>query len=167
MRALVRALLCIALLVCTSFAQQVKKPGIVEPTDLKTVVPTTFFFDGLVATVQSRNSGAMRFANGKMFVAALVDNSGYSSDISRKYQGLLITETRISIGDAELSPGEYGFGFTAGGKFVVLDVAAKEVLQTSFQQDDTLKRPVPLKIVADGDHYRLYAGKKYVIVTAK
>jgi hypothetical protein len=167
MKALVRTLLCVALLAGSPFAQQAKKPGVVEAADLKTVVPTSFFFDGLVASVQSRNSGAARFANGKMLVAAFVDNSGYSADISRKYQGLLITETKISIGDAELPPGEYGFGFVAEGKFLVLDVAANEILNTTFQQDETLKRPVPLKIVADGDGYRLYAGKKYVTVKAK
>ena len=102
-----------------------------------------------------------------MLVAAFVDNSGYSADISRKYQGLLIVETKVSIGDAELEPGEYGFGFVAEGKFLVLNVAADEVLHTTYQTDETLKRPVPLKIVADGDGYRLYAGKKYVTIKAK
>jgi hypothetical protein len=172
MKALVRTLLCIALLAGSSFAQQAaaaapKKPGVIEAADLKTVVPTNYFFDSLVASVQSRNSGAARFGNGKMLVAAFVDNSGYSADISRKYQGLLIVETKVSIGDAELEPGEYGFGFVAEGKFLVLNVAADEVLHTTYQTDETLKRPVPLKIVADGDGYRLYAGKKYVTIKAK
>jgi hypothetical protein len=170
MRSITRVAVCAVLLAVSAsvgFAQQTKKAGVVEAADLKTVVPLNFFFDGLVASVQSRNSGAARFENGKTIVAAFVDNSGYSSDISRKYQGLLITETKISINDAELGPGEYGFGFTAEGKFVVLDVAATELLHTAFQQDDTLKRPVPLKIVADGDGYRLYAGKKYVTIKAK
>jgi hypothetical protein len=172
MKAFVRTLLCATLLASSSFAQQAaapapKKPGVVEAGDLKTVVPTSYFFDGLVASVQSRNSGAARFPNGKMLVAAFVDNSGYSADISRKYQGLLITEAKVSIGDAELPPGEYGFGFVAEGKFLVLDVAATEVLNTKFEQDESLKRPVPLKIVADGDGFRIYAGKKYVTVKAK
>lgn len=172
MKPLVLILLCATFLAAWCTAQQAaapaaKKPGVVEAADLKTVVPTSYFFDGLVASVQSRNSGAARFANGKMLVAAFVDNSGYSADISRKYQGLLITETKVSIGDAELPPGEYGFGFVAEGKFLVLDVAANEVLSTKFQQDDSLKRPVPLKIVSDGDGYRIYAGKKYVTVKAK
>jgi hypothetical protein len=151
----------------TVFAQQAKKTGLIETADLKTVVPTSFFFDGLAASVQSRNSAAIRFEGGKMFVVALVDNAGYSADISSKYQGLLITETKISIGDAELGPGEYGFGFTSEGKFVVLDVAATEVLHTAFQTDQALKRPVPLKVVADGDSYRLYGGKKYVTIKAR
>lgn len=167
MRSLLRVALCSALLVCSAFAQQAKKTGVLEPGELKTVVPTNYFFDNLVATVQSRNAGAIRFDNGKMLVAAFVDNSGYSTDIAAKYQGLFITETKIAIGDAELGPGEYGFGFTKDGKFVILNVAAEEVTHTTVQQDDSLKRPVPLKIVADGDGYRLYAGKKYVTIKAK
>lgn len=171
MRILSSAVLCLTLMACASLAQTPKpapkKPGVIETADLKSVVPTNFFFDGLLSPVQSRNSGAARFENGKMLVAAFVDNSGYAADVASKYQGLLITEARISIGDAELSPGEYGFGFTKDGKFLVLDVAANEVLHTDWKQDDTLKRPVPLKIVAEGDGYRLYAGKKYVTVKAK
>ncbi len=167
MRARVHTALCIALLVCASVAQQSKKPGVVDPADLKTVVPTNFFFDGLVASVQSRNSGAARFDNGKLLVAAFVDNSGYSSDVAAKYQGLLITETKISIGANHLDPGQYGFGFTKDGNFVVLDVGENELFRTAFDVDDQLKRPVPFKIVADGENYRLYAGKKYVVVSAK
>jgi hypothetical protein len=148
-------------------AQQTKKAGVLEPSELKTVVPTNYFFDDLVATVQTRNSGAARFDNGKLFVAAFVDNSGYSSDVAAKYQGLLITETETLIGDKQLGPGEYGFGFTKDGNFVVLNVAGDEVFHIAFQQDESLKRPVPLKIVANESAFRLYAGKKYVTFKTK
>jgi len=33
--------------------------------------------------------------------------------------------------------------------------------------DESLKRPVPLKITADDSNYRLYAGKKYVVISVK
>lgn len=161
-------ILALLLLTCSfTVAQQAKKTGVLDPSDLKTVVPTNYFFDDLVATVQSRNSGAVRFDNGKLFVAAFVDNSGYSSDVASKYQGLLITETSILIDDKQLDPGEYGFGFTKDGNFVVLNVAANEIFHVAFQQDESLKRPVPLKIVASEGAYRLYAGKKYVTFKAK
>lgn len=167
MRTWVYTALCIVLLACTSMAQQTKKTGVLDPADLKTVVPTNYFFDGLVATVQSRNSGAVRLESGKLIVAAFVDNSGYSSEVQAKYQGLLITEAKVSIGSSEITPGQYGFGFTKEGNFVVLDITANEILTTKYEQDDQLKRPVPLKIVADNDGYRLYAGKKYVLLKAK
>ena len=157
----------LALLISASLAQQAKKTGVLEASELKTVVPVSYFFDGLNASVQARNSAAARFDNGKLFIAALVDNSGYSADVQKKYQGLLITETKVTINDKELGPGEYGFGFTADGKFTVMDVATTELLSIDFKTDDNLKRAVPLKIVADGDSYKLYAGKKYVTVKAK
>lgn len=167
MKSAVRIAVVLGLLVSGALAQQAKKTGVLEGADLKTVVPSSYFFDGLNAPVQERNSGAVRFANGKLFIVAMVDNSGYSADVQKKYQGLLITETKITINDSELGPGEYGFGFLADGKFTVMDVASTELLHSEYKTDDTLKRAVPLKIVADGDSYKLYAGKKYVTVKAK
>ena len=41
---------------------------------------------------------AFQLADGKMVIAALVDASGYSTAIQQKYQGLLITETKLTIG---------------------------------------------------------------------
>ena len=169
MKTWTRAMLPIALfLSCTVAAvAQAKKPGVLEPADMKTILPSTYFFDGQSAPVQTRNSGAVRFDNGKLFIAALVDNSGYSTDVQAKYQGLLITETTITVGDKELGPGEYGFGFTKDGKFNVLNVAGDEVFSTASQQDDAQKHAVPLKVAAGDGAYRLYAGKKFVTFKTK
>ena len=168
MKTWILAVLCVALLAVSSFAQQKKRRRRrLDPAELKTVLPTNYFFDGLVASVQVRNAGAIRFDNGKLLIVAFVDNSGYSSDIQSKYQGLFITETKVSIGNQELLPGQYGFGFTKEGNFVVLDVAFNEMLSTSYEIDDQVKRPVPLKVVSADDGYRLYAGKKYVLIKSK
>jgi hypothetical protein len=80
---------------------------------------------------------------------------------------MLVTETKLDIGSSTLPPGQYGFGFTAEGKFVVMDVANNEVLNTASQSDAELKRPVPLKLVEDGAGYKLYAGKKWVAIKAE
>lgn len=133
--------------------------------ELKKVVPTTYFFAGQSAPVQARNSVGLKNAAGKLVLAALVDNSGYSTAIKEKYQGLLITETRLSFDGATLDPGEYGFGFK-DDKFIVMNVASTDVVSIASQNDDQLKRPVPLKLEKDGAAYRLYAGKKYVVVKA-
>ena len=130
--------------------------------DLKKAVPAEYFFRGQKAPVQLRNAVGFQLANGKMTILALVDASGYSTDIQQKYQGMLITESRIQIGDQTLPPGQYGFGFTAGGKFMVMDVAENEVLTASYQTDKELQRPVPLKIIEDGAGYKLYGGRKWV-----
>lgn len=130
--------------------------------DLKKAVPAEYFFRGQKAPVQLRNAVGFQLANGKMTILALVDASGYSTDIQQKYQGMLITESRIQIGDQTLPPGQYGFGFTADGKFMVMDVAENEVLTASYQTDKELQRPVPLKIIEDGAGYKLYGGRKWV-----
>ena len=169
MKTRIRATLSIALLLSCTLAAlaQAKKTGVLEAAEMSKILPSTYFFDGQSAPVQSRNSGAVRFDNGKLLIAALVDNSGYSTDVQAKYQGLLITETKVTIGDKELGPGQYGFGFTKDGKFNVLNVASDEVFSVASQNDDAQKHAVPLKIAAGDGGYRLYAGKKYVTFKAK
>jgi len=130
--------------------------------ELKKAVPSEYFFRGQKAPTQLRNSVGFQLADGKMTLASLVDASGYSTAIQQKYQGLLITEAKLKIGDATLASGQYGFGFTAEGKFVVMDVANDDVLSVPSQTDSALPRAVPLKMVEAGSGYRLYAGKKWV-----
>ena len=151
-----------AILIASAWAAEPSKPaGVVPTADLKTLVPNTYFYRGQSATVQLRNSAAIRTKDQKYVVAGLVDTSGYASDVAQKYQGLFITEVKVKIEGSELNPGQYGFGFV-GEKFVVTDVGANDVLSVGAKRDDNLKRPVPLKITQEGGEYRLYAGKKYV-----
>lgn len=144
-----------------SKAKESKPAGILSAADLKTVVPTSFFYRGQSASTQLRNSGGIRTAGGKFVLAGLVDTAGYASDIAQKYQGFFITEVKVKAEGSELSPGEYGFGFV-DGKFVITDAGANELLSVSSNNDEALKRATPLKITQDGNGYRLYAGKKYV-----
>src|SRR3981081_623260 len=116
---------------------------------LKKVVPTTYFFAGQSAPVQTRNSVALKTAGGHFVLAGLVDTSGYSTAIQEKYQGFFITETKLSFDGAMLDPGEYGFGFK-DGKFIVMNVAATDLFSIASPDDDPLKHPVPLKFQNDG-----------------
>ena len=145
----------------SAVAQQASK-HVLSADELKKAVPTEYFFRGQKAPVQLRNAVGFQLADGKMTLASLVDASGYSTAIQQKYQGLLITESKLNIGGSSLPPGQYGFGFTADGKFLVMDVANNDVLSTSSQTDSALQRAVPLKLVEDGASYKLYAGKKWV-----
>jgi hypothetical protein len=143
-------------------AQQAKPAGLLSSAELKQAAPASFFFRGQSAPAQLRNSAGIRLRDSKLVLAGLVDTAGYSSAITEKYQGFLITEVPISLEGSALKPGGYGFGFTANGKFVIMDVGANELLSVTAQVDDNLKRPVPLRIVEEGGAYRLYAGKKWV-----
>jgi len=126
------------------------------------VLPDKVFFRGQVATVQARNSGGIHFTDDAYVLASLVDSSGYSSEIRQKYQGYLISESALEIGGQKLPAGAYGFGFI-GGKLVVMDLGAHEVLSVASAKDSDLKHPVPLQIVGQsGGKYRLYAGRDYV-----
>ena len=100
-------------------------------------------------------------------MAGLVDTSGYSTDVVEKYQGFLITEVKLNIEGSELSPGEYGFGFNKQGKFTVMDVGNNDLLSVSSHLDESLHRPVPLKIIAGQGSYQLYAGKQWVSLKAQ
>jgi hypothetical protein len=102
--------------------------------------------------------------DGKLVLTGLLDTSGYAADVQAKYQGFLITEVKLNIEGSELAPGEYGFGFSKEGKFLVMDVGANDLFSVAGQIDDKLPRPVPLKIDEEGGAYRLYAGRKWVSV---
>lgn len=150
-------------LIGCAVAQQVSK-HVLSSDELKKAVPTEYFFRGQKAPVQLRNAVGFQLADGKMMLAALVDASGYSTAIQQKYQGMLITETKLNVGGSSLPPGQYGFGFAADNKFVVMDVANSDVLSASYQTDQALQHAVPLKLVEDGTGYKLYAGKKWIAV---
>ena len=153
------------LVVLVSLALAQAGAQILTGDQVKKVAPSAYFFAGQSAAVQVRNTGGLKNTAGKLVLAGLVDTSGYSTAIQEKYQGFLITETKLSFDGATLDPGEYGFGFK-DGKFIVMNVAATDLFSIASANDDQLKHPVPLKFEKDGAGYRLYAGRKYVVVKA-
>jgi hypothetical protein len=152
------SMLCVSL----ALVAQDAKPGLLSIPELKQFVPAVYFFRGQSATVQIRNAAGFRAQGGRLVLAALVDTSGYSQDVSERYQGLFITEVKLSVNGTTLPAGQYGFGFSQDGKFVVMDVGATDVLSVASTIDENLRRPVPLKMAEDGAGYRLYSGRKYV-----
>jgi hypothetical protein len=156
----------LAALLGSSLAQQASK-HVLSSEELNKAVPTEYFFCGQKAPVQLRNAVGFQLADGKMALAALVDASGYSTAIQQKYQGLLITEAKLSIGGSEVAPGQYGFGFTSDGKFIVMDVANSDVLSVPFASYPQMQHAVPLKLEPAGSGYKLYAGKKWVEIKAE
>ncbi len=153
-------LVAIVALALTSASAQV-----LTADQVKKAAPSSFFFAGQSAAAQLRNTAGVKNSAGKLTLAGLVDTSGYATAIAEKYQGFLITETKLSFGGAMLEPGAYGFGFK-DGKFTVMNVGGTDVLSIASQNDDKIQHPVPLKFEKDGAGYRLYAGRKYVVVKA-
>jgi hypothetical protein len=135
---------------------------VLSAAEMSKLLPASVYFKGQSATTQVRNSGGVKFADGTYALAVMVDTSGYSSEVAQKYQAYFVTETPIKIEGHDLPAGVYGVGFIAENKFVVLDVGAHDLFTVSSHKDEELKRPTPLKILAEGGGFRLYAGRNYV-----
>ena len=141
------------------------KESVLKAADISPkIFPERVFFRGQVAPAQLRNTGGVHFADDLYVLAGLVDSSGYSTGIREKYQGYLLNEVNLEMGGQNLKPGAYGFGFITGGKFVVMDLGANDVLQIASQRDAEMKRPVPLQVApsSTAGGYRFYAGRDYV-----
>lgn len=143
------------------------KAVILTGKDSERVVPTSFYFEGLSAPTQMRNSAAAKFGEKRYVIAGLVDTSGYSSEVKAKYQGLFITDSSITVGGKDLGAGAYGFGFSDDGKFNIFDVGGNPVTSAAATKDAKMQRPRPLMMVNESDGLRLYAGRSYVVITAK
>jgi hypothetical protein len=137
-------------------------PGVLNAEAAARLLPATVFFAGQTAPVQARNSAGVRFADGLM-LAALVDTSGYASDVQQKYQAYLLTEVPLRIADRTLPAGAYGCGFV-GGAFVVMDIGGRDLLRVPAASEAALRRPMPLQVLAGGaaGEYRLLSGRSAV-----
>jgi hypothetical protein len=156
----VRLLVLVIALLASLLVYAQSQPGVLGADEIKKIAPAAFFFRGQSGSVQIRNTVGFK-AGEKFVVAGLVDTSGYSSGIREKYQGFLITEVKLDVEGNSLPPGQYGFGFK-DGKFRVMDVGANDVLDVAAHRDENLKRAVPLKMVAENEGYKLYAGKDWI-----
>src|SRR5450755_4382059 len=88
-------IVALSLAISTVHAVAQKSPvpaGILNRDQVAPFVPPSVFYRGQVAPTQARNAAGYKFPDGKLLVASLVDNSGYSSAIQQTYQGYLILE---------------------------------------------------------------------------
>ena len=135
---------------------------VLKPADMQKLLPASVFYRGQTATTQLRNSGGVKFADGYYVLLTMADTSGYSSQIASKYQAYFIVEVPIKVAGKHLAAGAYGAGFV-GDNFVVTDVGGHDVLTVPAGNDEAMKRPMPLRVVAgSAGSYRIYAGRKYV-----
>jgi hypothetical protein len=130
--------------------------AILTGADLTRVVPNSFYFQGLSAPTQMRNTAAARFGKDRYVISGLVDTSGYSADVRA-----------IKLNGESLPAGAYGFGFANEGKLTVMDLGGKDLLSVPVTNDKDLRRPRPLMMAADPGGVRLYNGKDYVVIAAQ
>lgn len=131
-------------------------------------VPKEFYLEGNAIPTEKRNSALLKTASGSRAVVGLIDTTGYSSQIRKKYIGMLITETELSINGHKLGVGSYGFGLeqpaagAGGGKLEIYNQAGAQVAECTTKKDTELKQPRPLHVVPEKDSARLYLGRYWV-----
>jgi hypothetical protein len=129
-----------------------------------------FYLEGSSIPTQKRNAAMLKSKDGKRLVFALLDTSGYGTDVQQKYTGMALVEKKVALGTAELGVGAFGFGLekpaaAAEGPVRVLfyDVAGQKVGEATAQYDRDLKQPTPLKVViAKEGGARLYLGRHWL-----
>ncbi len=140
---------------------------VLGPDELGKTVPGSFYFAGQLAPTQMRNAAAVSLAPQRHVIAALVDTSGYASDLRSRYEGFLITDVPVTIGGTLVKPGAYGFGFTQQPMMNIMDIAGDRLYSIKATRDEKLQTPRPLAIVQSGNNLRLYRGRDYVSLAAK
>jgi hypothetical protein len=144
-----------------------QKNGVLDAARVQSLFPESVYFAGQKATVQIRNAGGVRWAEGKQTLFGMVDTGGYSSGVRDKYQFYILTDAPVEIGGKRLPAGAYGAGFVngqgSGSSLEVMDLGSAELFHAPTQHDAGLRRPRPLEVVAGANgHYRLYLGRDFV-----
>jgi hypothetical protein len=130
-------------------------------------VPTDFYLVGEHIPVEKRNAVLLKTDKGARVVMALVDTTGYTSQIQQKYIGMLISEAKISVCGNSIGVGSYGFGLNkpappsnADAKFMLYNQAGEKVGECAVKKDDSVKQPKPLGVTtAKGAPAKISLGK--------
>lgn len=153
-------------LLAGSARAQVKQ--LLNAKELGRAVPTQFYLEGNAIPTEKRNAALVSTPDSPRVLFALIDTTGYSSQIQQKYIGMIITEGQLDACGHELGVGSYGFGLdkppgpTADAQFHVYDQAGNQLFACAAPRDSKLAQPRPLE-VAVGDS-RLYLGRYWISI---
>jgi hypothetical protein len=167
MRLVVLCVLIAAFSSVTLIGQTNERYSVLGESELEKIVPTSFYFAGQSAPTQMRNAAAAKLGKDRFVIVGMVDTSGYSAEISGKYEGFFITDSPIRIGNRDLNPGAYGFGFTQRGTMNILQLNATRLLTVPAPADRRMERPRPLQMTASRNGVRLYHGRNFVLISAR
>jgi len=126
--------------------------------DFTKAVPNDFYLEGNRIPVEKRNAALLKTGKGARVVLALIDTTGYSSQIKQKYIGMVISEAQISVCGVSIGVGSYGFGLelpAAGSnvdaQFRLYNQAGEKLGECTVKVDDSIKQPVPLAVTIAKD----------------
>jgi len=133
-------------------------------------LPNDFYLEGNRIPTEKRNAALLKTPAGARAVLALIDTTGYSSQIKQKYIGMIITEGNLSMCGNSLSVGSYGFGLdrpaptsNADAKFFLYNQAGQKVGECSAKKDTSIKQPSPFKVVVGKDGTATLQLARYVV----
>jgi len=154
---------------CTRRGMAQGKFELVTGKDFEAAVPKDFYLEGNAIPTQKRNAALLKTSAGSRALFGLIDTTGYSSQIQKKYIGMLITEGDLSVSGQKVGVGSYGFGLekpatssSEDGKLMVYNQAGTQVAECSARKDAGLKQPRPLQVVTGADGARLYIERYWV-----
>jgi len=144
---------------------------LVTGKEFEGAVPKDFYLEGNAIPTEKRNSALLKTPSRARVLVGLIDTTGYSSQIQKKYIGMLITEDELSINGQKVGVGSYGIGLEkpaagSGGdaRLMVYNQAGTQVAESAAQRDPDLKQPRPLQVVLGKDGARLYIERYWVEV---
>jgi hypothetical protein len=143
---------------------------LVRGEDFKKALPKEFYLEGNAIPTQERNAALLKTPAGARVLFALIDTTGYSSQIQQKYEGMLITEGNLSLCGTVVGVGSYGFGYTKlpptsteDGKFFLYNQAGEKVAECATKKDAEIKQPNPLHVMVEkGKPAKLYLGRYWL-----
>ena len=156
-------LMMISLALGTQKAAAQGKFELVTGKEFEGAVPKDFYLEGNAIPTERRNTALLKTSSGSRVLVGLIDTTGYSSQVQKKYIGMLITEGELSINGQKVGVGSYGFGLekpaassSGDGKLMIYNQAGTQVAECAARKDAELKQPRPLQVVLGKDGARLY-----------
>jgi len=133
-------------------------------------LPKDFYLEGNAIPTQKRNAALVKTPAGARVLWALIDTTGYSSQIQQKYEGMIISEGPLTVCGIKVGVGSYGFGYTKpaatsdeDAKLFLYNQAGETVAECMAKKDSKIAQPKPLQVVvAKGEPTRLYFGRYWV-----
>ena len=147
----------------------------VSGKDFDSAVPRDFYLEGNAIPTEKRNAVLLKSPAGARLLLALIDTTGYSSQIRQKYIGMMIAEGAVSVCGVQLGVGSYGFGLdkpapgsSEGARFLLYNQAGEKIGDCSAEKDARIKQPRPLQVVLiQAEPARLYLGRYRVELAAR
>jgi hypothetical protein len=135
-------------------------------------LPKDFYLEGNAIPTAKRNAAMVTSPSGARAVFALLDTTGYASNIIEKYVGMIITEGDLNICGQKVPVGSYGFGWVQSpraedkpGTFSLYNQAGSKVAECSTPRDAKLTTPRPLQVVVNAEGTAtLYHGRNGVML---